>query len=171
MSGLMPASFRTDPKRAEFPLPKSPEEALAAFRLRPGLQVELVAAEPLIVDPVAIDWSADGKLWVFEMHDYPAGLEVGGTYGGAPITHTFPEWGSIVVEPSNAATFTAWASSEPQPQPSSRMTGEPLVNRSSRSILIRWPVNEFLCLSVRLQRSSASGRRTRPSLALFEIDL
>ena len=29
----------------------------------------------MIVDPVAIDWSADGKLWVVEMRDYPTGMD------------------------------------------------------------------------------------------------
>lgn len=38
------------------------------------MKVELVAAEPLIVDPVAFDWGPDGRLWVVEMHDYPSGL-------------------------------------------------------------------------------------------------
>jgi putative membrane-bound dehydrogenase-like protein len=72
---LMPASFRADPRKADFPPPKSTDEALAAFHARPGFQVELVAAEPLIVDPVAIDWGPDAKLWVVEMHDYPTGLD------------------------------------------------------------------------------------------------
>ncbi|NIP98933.1 MAG: hypothetical protein GWO24_38275, partial [Akkermansiaceae bacterium] len=31
--------------------------------------------EPLVVDPVAIDFGPDGKLWVCEMHDYPEGLD------------------------------------------------------------------------------------------------
>lgn len=79
---LMPASFRAGPKNAEFPPPKSPDEALAAFRVKPGFKIELAAAEPLIVDPVAIDWGADGKLWVCEMHDYPAGLDGNWKPGG-----------------------------------------------------------------------------------------
>jgi len=72
---LMPKEFVADPKRAEFPPPKSPEEALAAFRIKAGFAVQLAAAEPLVVDPVAIDWSADGRLWVVEMRDYPTGME------------------------------------------------------------------------------------------------
>ncbi|HKS35850.1 MAG TPA: neutral/alkaline non-lysosomal ceramidase N-terminal domain-containing protein [Verrucomicrobiae bacterium] len=79
---LMPASFRAGPKNAELPPPKSPDEALAAFRMKPGFRTELVAAEPLIVDPAAIDWGADGKLWVCEMHDYPAGLDGNWKPGG-----------------------------------------------------------------------------------------
>ncbi|MCI0746754.1 MAG: neutral/alkaline non-lysosomal ceramidase N-terminal domain-containing protein [Verrucomicrobia subdivision 3 bacterium] len=72
---LLPKNFVDDPKKAEFPPPKPPDEALGAFRARANLEVELVAAEPLIVDPVAIDWGADGRLWVVEMHDYPSGMD------------------------------------------------------------------------------------------------
>src|SRR6266581_7671855 len=57
------------------PPPKSPAESLAAIQTSGGFQVELVATEPLIVDPVAIDWGPDGKLWVVEMRDYPMGMD------------------------------------------------------------------------------------------------
>ncbi|HXG47234.1 MAG TPA: PVC-type heme-binding CxxCH protein, partial [Methylomirabilota bacterium] len=60
--------------RADQPKPMTPEQALAAFRVRPGFTVELVAAEPLVRDPIAFDWSADGRLWVVEMGDYPEGI-------------------------------------------------------------------------------------------------
>jgi putative membrane-bound dehydrogenase-like protein len=63
-------------------LPKSPEESLAAMRVRPGFTIELVAAEPLVKDPVAFDWAADGKLWVVEMGDYPSGVDGKGKPGG-----------------------------------------------------------------------------------------
>jgi len=49
---------------------------------RTGFQVELVAAEPLVVDPVAFDWGPDGKLWVVEMRDYPLGMDNQGKPGG-----------------------------------------------------------------------------------------
>lgn len=52
------------------PEPKSPNAALASMRPRAGMQVELVAAEPLVADPIAFDWGADGRLWVVEMADY-----------------------------------------------------------------------------------------------------
>ena len=38
--------------------------------MRPGFTVELVAAEPLVKDPVAFEWSPDGRLWVVEMRGY-----------------------------------------------------------------------------------------------------
>jgi mono/diheme cytochrome c family protein/glucose/arabinose dehydrogenase len=48
----------------------SPAEALKTFFLPPGYSVELVASEPLVRDPVAIDWDPDGRLWAVEMSGY-----------------------------------------------------------------------------------------------------
>ena len=58
------------------------EASLAAFHIREGFRIELVAAEPLVMDPVAIDWGADGRLWVAEMADYPLGVDGKGKAGG-----------------------------------------------------------------------------------------
>lgn len=66
----------------DMPPPQSPAEALASFRVRAGFRVELVAAEPVVVDPVAFDWDAAGRLWVVEMRDYPLGLDGRGRPGG-----------------------------------------------------------------------------------------
>jgi len=67
---------------ADQPPPKSPEESLACIEVRPGFKVELVASEPLVLDPIAFEWGADGKLWVVEMGDYPRGLDGNGKPGG-----------------------------------------------------------------------------------------
>ena len=64
------------------PGPKSPDVSLASIKMRPGLKIELVAAEPLVVDPVAFDWGPDGRLWVVEMRDYPRGMDGKGKPGG-----------------------------------------------------------------------------------------
>lgn len=64
------------------PQPKSPTAALKTIKVKPGFRVELVAAEPLVKDPVAFDWGPDGKLWVAEMADYPLGIDEKGTFGG-----------------------------------------------------------------------------------------
>ncbi len=53
------------------PLP--PREALASFRLPEGFRIELVAAEPDVMDPVAMAFDADGRIYVAEMADYPLG--------------------------------------------------------------------------------------------------
>ena len=50
--------------------------------MREGFRVELVAAEPLVADPVDIAWGPDGKLWVVEMADYPLGIDGRGKPGG-----------------------------------------------------------------------------------------
>ena len=57
------------------PAPLGPEAALKTLRLPEGFRAELVAHEPQISDPVAFDWSADGRLWVVQMNDYPTGLD------------------------------------------------------------------------------------------------
>ena len=53
----------------------SPEEELASFRTAPGFRVELVAAEPLVVDPVAMDWDDEGRLYVVEMRGFMPNIE------------------------------------------------------------------------------------------------
>ncbi len=61
---------------------RSPEAALRSIRAARGFRVELVASEPLVSDPIAFDWGADGRLWVVEMGDYPLGLDGQGSPGG-----------------------------------------------------------------------------------------
>ncbi len=52
-----------------FPM-KSPAESQRAIVVRPGFRVELVAAEPLLRSPVAIDFDEDGRLYVAEFPEY-----------------------------------------------------------------------------------------------------
>jgi hypothetical protein len=47
-----------------------PEQAAKTFVLRPGFTAELVAAEPLIASPVALDVDEQGRAYVVEMRDY-----------------------------------------------------------------------------------------------------
>ena len=54
----------------------SPKEALASFKVAPGFSVELVAAEPLVEDPVAAAFDADGRLWVAEGDAIPKRISV-----------------------------------------------------------------------------------------------
>ena len=49
----------------------SPEETLASMRFaEPGYRLEIVAAEPMIEEPVLIEWDAQGRLYVAEMLTY-----------------------------------------------------------------------------------------------------
>ncbi len=48
-----------------------PDQAVATFELEPGFTIELLAAEPLIADPVDMEIDEYGRLYVVEMHGYP----------------------------------------------------------------------------------------------------
>ncbi len=48
-----------------------PEDALATFELPKGFKIELVAAEPLVTDPVDMEIDEYGRMYVVEMHGYP----------------------------------------------------------------------------------------------------
>lgn len=65
----------------DFP-PLSPEDALKSIHVPEGFKVELVACEPNVIDPIAIDWDLAGRLWVVEMADYPSGMDNNGKPGG-----------------------------------------------------------------------------------------
>lgn len=49
----------------------SPEEALARMTVPEGFQVELVASEPQIVNPVAMTFDERGRIWITESLEYP----------------------------------------------------------------------------------------------------
>lgn len=66
-----------DPPPAAVKSPLSPDESLKQFRLLPGLKIELVAAEPEVIDPVSIAFDETGTLWAIEMTDYPNGPQPG----------------------------------------------------------------------------------------------
>jgi mono/diheme cytochrome c family protein/glucose/arabinose dehydrogenase len=68
-----PGALQTDPiplDRIPPSPPLSPELALKTFRLQPGFHVELAACEPLVHDPIALTFGADGRVWVVEMSGY-----------------------------------------------------------------------------------------------------
>ena len=48
----------------------TPAESMKKMHLEDGFKVELVAAEPLVVAPVAISFDDKGRIWAVEMHDY-----------------------------------------------------------------------------------------------------
>ena len=61
--------------------PASPLGAVASlseFRLNPKFRIELAAAEPQVIDPVALRFDENGRMWVVEMGDYPNGPAAGG---------------------------------------------------------------------------------------------
>lgn len=48
----------------------SPKASLKAMEVEDGFEVELVAAEPLVVAPVAMTFDGAGRIWVVEMDGY-----------------------------------------------------------------------------------------------------
>src|SRR4029450_6289012 len=51
--------------------PLSPAEAMAKMKVPEGFQVELVASEPDLVNPVAFTFDEKGRIWVAESLEYP----------------------------------------------------------------------------------------------------
>jgi putative membrane-bound dehydrogenase-like protein len=49
---------------------KTPAESLAMFEVQDGFRMELVAAEPLVHDPVAVAFDEDGRMYVVELPPY-----------------------------------------------------------------------------------------------------
>ena len=47
-----------------------PEKALGTFKIKLGFRLELAAAEPLVLSPVAMSFDEEGRLYVVEMRDY-----------------------------------------------------------------------------------------------------
>src|SRR3954452_6226664 len=48
----------------------SPSDELKTIFMPPGYHLELVASEPLIEDPVVIDWDSEGRLWLLQRPGY-----------------------------------------------------------------------------------------------------
>ncbi|MFT7362378.1 MAG: glucose/arabinose dehydrogenase, partial [Algoriphagus sp.] len=62
---------------------RSATEELETFLIEPGFKVQLVASEPLIEDPVLIQFDENGRLWVVEMRGYMS--DINGSEEDKPI--------------------------------------------------------------------------------------
>ena len=45
-------------------------EESKTFKLPPGFKIELVAAEPMVEEPIALTFDADGRMYVVELRGY-----------------------------------------------------------------------------------------------------
>ncbi len=72
----------------------SPRDELATISMPPGYHLELAASEPLVQDPVVIDWDGEGRLWVVEMPGYMPDIEA--SHEHDPVGRV------VVVEDTNA---------------------------------------------------------------------
>ncbi len=77
LSWVIPSTHAAEPVRkatpADLPLipHTEPADALKTFQLARGFSLELVAAEPLVADPVDACFDEFGRMYVAEMHGYP----------------------------------------------------------------------------------------------------
>ncbi len=55
----------------------SPETALQKFKVADGFEIQPVASEPLVASPVAIEWDAEGRMYVCEMRGYSEDRDAG----------------------------------------------------------------------------------------------
>lgn len=62
---------------------RSAAEEMKTFKLAPGYRIELVAAEPLVHNPIFFEFDPDGRIWVVEYQGYMR--DVAGTGEGDPI--------------------------------------------------------------------------------------
>ncbi|MCB1230782.1 MAG: hypothetical protein KDN19_10975, partial [Verrucomicrobiae bacterium] len=71
---LVPAISQEEPQADPSELPRIPAteagDAPSTFEIHPGFSLELAAAEPLVVDPIDIDFDEHGRMFVVEMRGY-----------------------------------------------------------------------------------------------------
>ena len=65
-------------------LPTSPAESLKKLTLPPGFRAQLFAAEPQVMQPIAMEFDDRGRLWVVENFSYPATKKNNGVTNPAP---------------------------------------------------------------------------------------
>lgn len=53
--------------------PSKPQDTVKKFDLHPDFTANIVASEPLITKPIAVNWDEQGRLWVAESPEYPNG--------------------------------------------------------------------------------------------------
>jgi mono/diheme cytochrome c family protein/glucose/arabinose dehydrogenase len=71
LGSLLNCTNNSEKKPDEGPSPaQTAVEELASFQIESGLQIQLVAAEPMVQDPVVLTFDADGRLWVVEMRGF-----------------------------------------------------------------------------------------------------
>lgn len=86
-----PAPVQT--KQPKYPPVLSPAQELKTFHMPPGYQVQLVASEPLVKDPILAEFDGDGRLWVVEMQGYAVGEKM--------VNMTEPVGDVVILEDTN----------------------------------------------------------------------
>ncbi len=73
--------MRTRPGRGVMSDGSDPTPAAVAvkqFKMRDGLQIQLVASEPIVSQPLFLSWDSRGRMWVvqYRQYQFPAGLKI-----------------------------------------------------------------------------------------------
>jgi putative membrane-bound dehydrogenase-like protein len=55
----------------QFQKPLSVEDSLKLAQVPAGMELQLFASEPMVINPIAISWDNKGRMWVVEAYDYP----------------------------------------------------------------------------------------------------
>lgn len=82
-----------DENQPKYPPALSPAQELDTFHMPPGYQVQLVASEPLVKDPILAEFDGDGRLWVVEMQGYAVGEKM--------VNETQPVGDIVILEDTN----------------------------------------------------------------------
>ena len=53
----------------------TPPEELATFKVAEGFEIQIVAAEPMVQDPIALSFDSQGQMYVVEMRGYMHDIE------------------------------------------------------------------------------------------------
>ncbi|HEY1061181.1 MAG TPA: PVC-type heme-binding CxxCH protein, partial [Daejeonella sp.] len=67
------AALQPDPRSERL------KKALDSFQIEPGMRIDLIAAEPLVIDPVALAFDENRQMYVVEDRGYPDPVEGGST--------------------------------------------------------------------------------------------
>jgi mono/diheme cytochrome c family protein/glucose/arabinose dehydrogenase len=63
----------------KYPIPErpalSPQDEMKTFKIEEGFRIELVAADPLVQDPIALSFDEKGRVWVVEYRGYMHDIE------------------------------------------------------------------------------------------------
>ncbi len=105
--GLLIRFAQTDEPRFADVAPseaRTPEEERKGFRLPPGFEVELVAAEPYVRKPININFDARGRLWVTELIEYPFAAKPGEAHRD---TVRILDWSDGRLPAQEVTTFTS----------------------------------------------------------------
>lgn len=68
------ANYENRKEPITFQFPFSPKGSIERTQVPPDMRLELFAAEPDIMKPIAFAWDERGRLWVAETRDYPHGV-------------------------------------------------------------------------------------------------